>query len=201
MWYKQDHRNHRPVTLPCSIIQVIKQYFYFTKPFPFWVCGQYISIVCLYTVQYLLHHRRLSPVWPVLTVQVQNKFLVTDIPLTGRQDIRDEYLSTSLRFFSLPLLISAPNTSSDFNWSSGPLWFCLYLGSIPCPLCSWVCLLPTGHSGSFPSLRDYWIYNGYENASKDIVLACIIFHLGMVSSIHATCIILMDCSQDIKTRV
>ena len=39
-----------------------------------------------------------------LTVQVQPNCQVTDTPLTERQRLKDDHLSMSLRFFSLPLL-------------------------------------------------------------------------------------------------
>ena len=42
------------------------------------------------------------------TAQVQSNTQVTDIPLTERQRLKDDYLSTSLRLFSLPLGIG-PN--------------------------------------------------------------------------------------------
>ena len=38
-----------------------------------------------------------------LTVQVQPNSQITDIPLTERQRLKDDHLSTSLRFFSLAL--------------------------------------------------------------------------------------------------
>ena len=43
-----------------------------------------------------------------LTAQVQHNSQVTDIPLTERQRLKDEHLSMSLGFVSLPLGIG-PN--------------------------------------------------------------------------------------------
>ena len=50
----------------------------------------------------------------VYTIQLHKYSLtqVTDIPLTEKQRLKDGYLSTSLRFFSLPLGIG-PN---DRRW-------------------------------------------------------------------------------------
>ena len=47
------------------------------------------------------------------TVQVQSNSQVTDIPLTERQSLKDDHLSTSLRFFNLPLGIG-PNDRVQF---------------------------------------------------------------------------------------
>ena len=38
-----------------------------------------------------------------LTVQVQSNSQITNIPLTERQRLKDDHLSTSLRFFNLQL--------------------------------------------------------------------------------------------------
>ena len=70
------------------------------------------------------------------TVQVQSNSQITDIPLTERQRLKDDYLSTSLRFFNLPLGIGPNDRGSPFKWSSEPLCVCLYLGLNPRPLCS-----------------------------------------------------------------
>ena len=58
---------------------------YYTQP-------QYLDI--LQETKCYLTHR---------TAQVQPNSQVTDIPLTERQRLKDEHLSTSLRFFSLPV--------------------------------------------------------------------------------------------------
>ena len=42
------------------------------------------------------------------TVHIQSNSQITDIPLTERQRLKDDHLSTSLRFFNLPLGIG-PN--------------------------------------------------------------------------------------------
>ena len=58
-----------------------------------------------------------------LTTQVQPNPQVTDIPLTEKQRLKDDQLSTSLRRFNLPLGIG-PNVrvfvteDRQFKWSS-----------------------------------------------------------------------------------
>ena len=48
------------------------------------------------------------------TVQVQSNSQITDIPLTERQRLKDDHLSTSLRFFSLPLGIGPNDRGPQF---------------------------------------------------------------------------------------
>ena len=48
------------------------------------------------------------------TVQVQSNSQITDIPLTERQMFMDEHLSTSLRFFNLPLGKGSNNRGPPF---------------------------------------------------------------------------------------
>ena len=67
--------------------------------------------------------------------------LVTDTALTERQNFRDDHLSKSLRFFSLPLenlqWRQDPMTNeSNIKRSSEPVCTCLYQGLNPSPLCS-----------------------------------------------------------------
>ena len=69
--------------------------------------GWVYCIVYLYSAQYLhvLQDSKRYMTHP--TVQVQSNSQVTDIPLTGRQRLKDDPLSTSLRFFNLPLGIGS----------------------------------------------------------------------------------------------
>ena len=56
----------------------------------------------LYSVQYpyvLQDSKHYMIHWPV---QVQSNSQITDIPLTERQRLKDNSLSTSLKFFNLP---------------------------------------------------------------------------------------------------
>ena len=48
------------------------------------------------------------------TVQVQPNSQVTDISLTERQRLKDDHLSTSLRFFNLPLEIGLSDRGELF---------------------------------------------------------------------------------------
>ena len=49
------------------------------------------------------------------TVQVQSNSQITDIPLNERQRLKDDRLSTSLRFFNLPLGIGPNDIGSLFQ--------------------------------------------------------------------------------------
>ena len=62
------------------------------------------------------------------TAQVQSYSQITDIPLTKRQRLKDDHLSTPLIFFNLPLGYNPMTEDSHFKWSSKPLCICLYLG-------------------------------------------------------------------------
>ena len=62
----------------------------------------------LYSVQYLHVLQDSKRYMTHLSVQVQSNSQVTDIPLTETQRLKDDHLSTSLRFFNLSLGI-APN--------------------------------------------------------------------------------------------
>ena len=50
-----------------------------------------------------MYYTGLKALYDPATAQVQPNFEVTDIPLTERQRLKDDHLSTSLRFFNLPL--------------------------------------------------------------------------------------------------
>ena len=69
------------------------------------------------------------------TAQGQPNSSVTDITLTDRQRLKDDHLSTSSRFFNLPLGIGWSDRGLPFKWSSKPLCICLYLGLNQGPLC------------------------------------------------------------------
>ena len=68
----------------------------------------------LYSAQYLhvLQDSKCHMTQP--TVQVQSNSQITDIPLTERQRLKDEHLSTSLRFFDLPLGIGPNDRGPPF---------------------------------------------------------------------------------------
>ena len=71
-------------------------------------------IVYLYSAQYLhvLQDSKYYMTHP--TVQVQSNSYITDIPLTERQRLKDDHLSTSLRFFKLPLGIGSNDRGLPF---------------------------------------------------------------------------------------
>ena len=48
------------------------------------------------------------------TLQVQSNSQITDIPLTERQRLKDNHLSTSLRFFNLPLGVGPNDRGPPF---------------------------------------------------------------------------------------
>ena len=50
-----------------------------------------------------------------LTGQVQSNFQNTDIPVTERKTLKDDYLSMSLRFFNLQLEIGPNNRGLSFS--------------------------------------------------------------------------------------
>ena len=62
----------------------------------------------LYSVQYLHVLQDSKHYMTHPTVRVQSNSQITDIPLNERQRVKDDHLSMSLRFFSLPLGIG-PN--------------------------------------------------------------------------------------------
>ena len=80
----------------------------FLRPqnYPSWymTCTVLYCIVYLYSAQYLhiLQDSKRYLNNPTVQVQPPN-WQVTDIPLTGRYRLKDDHLSTSLRFFNLPL--------------------------------------------------------------------------------------------------
>ena len=72
------------------------------------VCICIYLYLCLYSAQYLcvLQDSKRYMTHPI--VQIQFNSQITDIPQTERQGLKDDHLSTSLRFFYLPLGIG-PN--------------------------------------------------------------------------------------------
>ena len=72
-------------------------------------------IVYLYSVKYLLAIQDSKHNWFLPTPQVHSPGIqVTDIPLTERQRLRDDHLSTSFRFFNLPLGIEPNDRGPPF---------------------------------------------------------------------------------------
>ena len=69
---------------------------------------KFVLYLYLYSAQYLnvLQDSKCYMTHP--TVQGKSNSQITDIPLTERQRLKDDYLSMSLRFFNLPLGIG-PN--------------------------------------------------------------------------------------------
>ena len=69
----------------------------------------------LYSAQYLdvLQDSKRYMTHPI--VQIQSNSQVTDIPLTERQRLKDDHLSTSLRFFNLPLGIGPNDRGPPFQ--------------------------------------------------------------------------------------
>ena len=94
-----------------------------------------ILYLYLYSAQYLYVLQDSKRYMTHSTVQVPPNSQITDIPLTERQRLKDDHLSTSLRFFNLPLGIG-PN---DIRTT---IYICLYLGLNPHPLCSYASVLP-----------------------------------------------------------
>ena len=78
---------------------------------------------------------------PILITQVQPK-LLTDIPLTERQRLRDNHLSVSLKFFNLSPGVGPNERTSIFSGHMSH-YICLYLGLNPGPVFSKVSILPT----------------------------------------------------------
>ena len=73
-----------------------------------------ILFLYLYSAQYLhvlqdSEHYITHP-----TAQIQTNSPITDIPLTERQRLKDDHLSTSLRFFNLPLGIGPNDRGPPF---------------------------------------------------------------------------------------
>ena len=60
----------------------------------------YCIVLYLYSAQYLHVLQDLKHYMTHPTAQVQPNSQLTDFRLTGRQRLKDDYLSTSLRFFS-----------------------------------------------------------------------------------------------------
>ena len=68
----------------------------------------------LYSVQYLHIQKDLKGYVTNSTVQVQCNSQITDIPLTERHRLNDDYLSTSLTFCNLPLGIRPNDRGPPF---------------------------------------------------------------------------------------
>ena len=73
-----------------------------------------ILYLYLYSAQYLHVLQDSKRYITHSTVQVQFNSQVTDIPLTERQRLKDDHLSTSLRFFNLPLGIGPNDRGPPF---------------------------------------------------------------------------------------
>ena len=63
--------------------------------------SSYLSLYS-YSVQYLHVLQDSKRYMTHSTAQVQSNSQITDIPFTERQTLKDDHLSTSLRFFNLP---------------------------------------------------------------------------------------------------
>ena len=68
----------------------------------------------LYSAQYLHVLQDSKCYMTHSTVQVQSNSQITDIPLTERQRLMDDLLSTSLRFFNLPQGIGPNDRGPSF---------------------------------------------------------------------------------------
>ena len=68
----------------------------------------FVLYLYLYSEKYLYVVQDSKGYMTHLTVQVQSNSQISDIPLTERQRLKDDHLSTSLRFFNLPMGIG-PN--------------------------------------------------------------------------------------------
>ena len=74
----------------------------------------FVFVFFLYSAQYLhvLQDSKRYMTHP--TAQVHSNSQITDIPLTERQRLKDDHLSTSLRFFNLPLGIGQNDRGPPF---------------------------------------------------------------------------------------
>ena len=77
------------------------------------------------------------------SVQVQPNSQITDIPLTERQRLTDDNLSTSLRFFNLPLGIGPNDRGLPHLVVVRATMYLPVPGIDPRPLCSKASMLPT----------------------------------------------------------
>ena len=98
----------------------------------------YFLYFYLYSAQYLHILQDSKHCITHSIVQVQSNSQITDILLTERQRLKDDHISTSLRFFK-------PTTGDWTRWqrTDSPLFICLYLGLYPRPLYFWAGVLPT----------------------------------------------------------
>ena len=74
-----------------------------------------ILYLYLYAEQYLHVLQDSKHYMTHSTVQVQSNSQINDIPLTERQRLKDDHVSTSLRFFSLPLGIGPNDRGLPFE--------------------------------------------------------------------------------------
>ena len=93
-------------------------------------------IVYLYSAQYLHILQDSKRYLTHLTAQVQSQIASNWHSPNWKIEVHHDHLSTSLRFFSLPLGIGPNDRGPPFKWSSEPLCICLYLGLNPRPLSS-----------------------------------------------------------------
>ena len=105
-------------------------------------------IVYLNSAQYLHVLQESKRYMTHPTVQVQSNSQITDIPLTERQRLKDEHLSTSLRFFNLQLGIGPKDRGPPFQVVIQTTIYLPVHGFWTTVLCvpRWVCY-PLGHSG------------------------------------------------------
>ena len=100
-----------------------------------------LFLVYLYSEQYLNYSGHEESKVPFHSSQLHkysSSSVITDIPLTERQSLRENHLSTSMRFLSLPLRIVPNDTGLPFFVASKTLCICPYLVSTQVlkPVCS-----------------------------------------------------------------
>ena len=113
----------------------------------------YCFVLYLYSTQYFHVLQNSKRCMTHLTAQVQPNSQVTDIPLTETERLKDDHLSTSLRFFSLPLGIGPNVKGPPFQVVIRATMYLPVSGFEPTSsmfLCvpRWVCY-PLGHSGRY----------------------------------------------------
>ena len=92
-----------------------------------------INLLYIYTQRNMsMYYRTQSTIWPIQLYKHSPNCQVLDIPRTGRQRLKDDPLSMSLRFFNLPLGIG-PNDSGHFKWISTWVW--IHVPCIPRLVC------------------------------------------------------------------
>ena len=91
-------------------------------------------IVYLYSAQYLHILQDSKRYMTHLTVQVQPQLTSNShSPLTERQRLKDDHLSTSLRFFSLPLRIRPNDWGHPSHYVSAFTWDWIHVLCVPQP--------------------------------------------------------------------